>query len=151
MMTDPVATFAAVSVAYLAAHDVADHWAQTHHQALTKGAHGWTGRLACARHVTSYVATSLVAVTLVVAATGARVSLAWLAAGQAISALTHYWADRRTPLARLAELIGKGEFYRLGAPREGRNDNPTPFTGAYALDQSWHKGWLFIAALITVL
>jgi hypothetical protein len=43
---------------------------------------------------------------------------------------------------------GKGEFYRLGAPRRGRDDNPTLGTGAYALDQAWHVGWLFISALI---
>src|SRR5256885_16927252 len=62
--------------------------------------------------------------------------------GLAVSAVTHYIADRRTPLLRLAEAMqpvtGKADFYRLGAPREGRDDNPSLGTGAYALDQSWH-------------
>ena len=47
-------------------------------------------------------------------------------------------ADRRTPLRRFAEATGLGEFYALGQPREGRDDNPSLGTGAYALDQSWH-------------
>jgi hypothetical protein len=63
--------------------------------------------------------------------------------------LTHYWADRRTTLAALATRVGKGEFYALGAPRPGREDNPTIGTGAYALDQAWHWVWLLVAALLT--
>ncbi|MER7268917.1 hypothetical protein ABT344_11500 [Micromonospora carbonacea] len=35
----------------------------------------------------------------------------------------------------------------LGTPRPGHDDNPSLGTGAYALDQSWHIGWLFVAAL----
>ena len=45
-------------------------------------------------------------------------------------------------------VTGKADFYRLGAPRDGRDDNPSLGTGAYALDQSWHYLWLFVAALI---
>jgi hypothetical protein len=43
---------------------------------------------------------------------------------------------------------GKGEFWHLGAPRPGHDDNPCLGTGAYALDQSWHIAWLFISALV---
>jgi hypothetical protein len=46
-------------------------------------------------------------------------------------------------------MVDKAEFYRLGAPREGREDNPSLGTGAYALDQSFHYLWLLIAAAIT--
>jgi hypothetical protein len=74
-----------------------------------------------------------------------------LVAALLVDAVSHYWADRRVTLARLAERIGKGEFYRLGAPREGHDDAPHLGTGAYALDQSWHIAWLFIAALIACL
>jgi hypothetical protein len=45
-------------------------------------------------------------------------------------------------------VTGKGEFYRLGAPRAGRDDNPHIGTGAYALDQSFHHLWLLVAALV---
>lgn len=79
-----VAVFAAVFVALYAAHQVADHWVQTQHQAETKGLAGWRGRIACAAHVTTYGITGLIAIGL----------------------------------------------------------------GAYAMDQSWHVGWIFVASLI---
>src|SRR5690606_5472138 len=66
----------------------------------------------------------------------------------AVDAISHYWADRRTTLLALADwlgrtvLPGKGEFARLGDGSAA----PTG-TGAYALDQSWHVGWLFAARL----
>jgi hypothetical protein len=143
-MTGPAAVFAALFAALFAAHQVGDHWVQTSPQALGKGAPAWPGRLACARHVAS-----LTAVALAVLALGMRVSLPWLAAGLALDAAAHYWADRRFTLARLARLAGKGEFYALGAPRPGRDDAPHLGTGAYALDQSFHIAFLFAAALIT--
>lgn len=71
--------------------------------------------------------------------------------GQVVSAVSHYWADRRSTLARLCDRVGLGGFHRLGQPREGRDDNPTLGTGAYALDQSWHWAFLFVTALVTVL
>lgn len=67
---------------------------------------------------------------------------------------SHYAADRRRPLLSLARWLGatvvpgKDGFWHLGVPRPGRDDNPCLGTGAYALDQSWHIGWLFITALI---
>jgi hypothetical protein len=61
---------------------------------------------------------------------------------------SHYWAGRRSTLARLAAAIGKGEYYRLGSPRPGWADNPSIGTGAYALDQAWHIAWLWVAALV---
>jgi hypothetical protein len=74
---------------------------------------------------------------------------AWrLLLGLAVSALTHYVADRRAPLRGLAQSVGRSGFYRLGAPRPGHDDNPSLGTGAYALDQSFHYLWLFVAALI---
>lgn len=79
---------------------------------------------------------------------GLELSAAGVAAGLAVDALSHGWADRRSTLAGLAEATGKGEFYRLGAPRAGRDDNPHIGTGAYALDQSFHHLWLLVTALI---
>ncbi len=167
----PAAAFAAVAVALLIAHQVGDHWVQTSHQAAHKGREGWAGRAACAAHVASYTLGTLLAVVGVVLALDLPVTLRGLLLGQAVSAATHYWADRRTTLAALAEKAGLSGFYNLGSPRpvlvgvvdergqlahdaDGRPvtvpvDAPSLGTGAYALDQSWHYAWLFVAALIT--
>ncbi|HEX6519650.1 MAG TPA: hypothetical protein VF070_06480 [Streptosporangiaceae bacterium] len=64
--------------------------------------------------------------------------------------MSHYWADRRFTLGRLVEALGKREFYRLGAPRRGRDDNPSLGTGAYFLDQSFHTAMLLVSALIII-
>lgn len=142
-------TFAAVLSGLLVSHNVADHWLQTSHQAGTKGQPGHEGQVACAKHAATYTATTAGTVLVLNRALGLRISPAGFVAGQLVSAATHYWADRRFTLAKLAERTGKGGFYRLGAPREGHDDNPSLGTGAYALDQSWHWGWLGVAALIT--
>ncbi|GAA4060000.1 transcriptional regulator [Actinomadura miaoliensis] len=135
--------FAAVFVALYAAHEVGDHWAQRSAEALGKGSAGWRGRWLCARHVAALAGVKAAAVTLAAAVLALPVSPWAVAAALAVDAVSHYWADRRTTLLRLAERVGKGEFARLGdgavAPAG---------TGAYALDQSWHIGWLFITALI---
>jgi hypothetical protein len=142
------AVFASVFAALYAAHQVGDHWIQSGRQAARKGSRGRAGRAACAAHVATLTATK----TLFVAAAALTLRLpwhpAWLAAGLAVDAASHYWADRRYTLAALAGRLGKTGFYQLGAPRPRMDDNPTLGTGAYALDQSWHVGWLFVAALI---
>jgi hypothetical protein len=143
--------FAVVLPVLLVAHTVADHWVQSDGQAQRKGLPGWAGRRACAAHVATYTATTTLAVAAVWALFDLAITPTGLVAGQVASAVTHYIADRRTPLARIAGLSGKARFYRLGAPREGRDDNPSLGTGAYALDQSWHHFWLLIAAVATVL
>lgn len=146
---DAAVTFAATLPALLVAHHVADHWVQREHQAITKDQPGWRGRRACAAHVVGYTVVTALAVGVVAWSLGLAVTPAGFLAGQAVSASTHYWADRRTTLARLARLVGKAGFYAFGAPRPGRDDNPTVGTGAYALDQSWHWLWLLVAALVT--
>ncbi|GIJ07296.1 DUF3307 domain-containing protein [Micromonospora andamanensis] len=151
MFADPTgvhaATFAAVFVALYVAHQVGDHWVQTQRQADCKGQPGWPGRIACVAHVVTYTATALLALLFLTAGTGLRLDPSGVAVGLGISAVTHYIADRRTPLRWIADRTGAGRFYRLGVPRPGHDDNPSLGTGAYALDQSWHIGWLFIAAL----
>ncbi|MFI5935771.1 DUF3307 domain-containing protein [Actinoplanes sp. NPDC051494] len=146
--TAHVATFTAVFVALFVAHQLADHWIQTQHQADHKGDRGWVGRLACAAHVASYTVTSLLALLALPLFLGLALSPGRVAAGLLISAVTHYIADRRTPLKRLAEAIGSGPLHALGVPREGRDDNPSLGTGSYALDQSFHYLFLFVAALV---
>lgn len=170
------ATFAAVGFGLLTAHIVADHWFQSSSQAANKGLPGWPGRKACAAHVATYTLTTAAVVGFLWVTFGLAISPWGFIAGQLASAATHYWADRRTTLAWLCDLLGKGTFYRLGMPREVvatnqagakivlRNDadcgpgccgdvvgwdNPSLGTGAYVLDQAWHWGWLFVAAWVT--
>lgn len=145
------ATFAAIGFTLLVAHQVADHWLQSAHQAAHKGDPGWVGRLACLKHVASYTATTLLLTGLVIVLMDLPVSLEGLIVGQLLSAISHYWADRRFTLKKMAVKLGKEDFYNLGSPRPGYTDNPSLGTGAYALDQSWHVGWLFIAAIFTTL
>ncbi|MEV0608151.1 DUF3307 domain-containing protein [Polymorphospora rubra] len=142
------ATFAAVFAALFVAHSVGDHWIQTQHQADHKGLPGWAGRIACAAHVATYTATAVVALAAVALVLDLPLHLGQVAAGLTVSAVTHYIADRRWPLRWLACKTGSERFWVLGAPRADHNDNPSLGTGAYALDQSWHHGWLLVAALI---
>lgn len=146
--TPTAAAFAAVFAALYAAHQVADHWVQSQHQADDKGRPGWRGRLACAAHVTTYTLTAALTLALLMAVTRLRIDGPHLTAGLLISAVTHYVADRRTPLRWLAALTGHAAFYALGTPRPGREDNPSLGTGAYALDQSFHVFFLFVTALV---
>jgi hypothetical protein len=137
-------TFAAL----FAAHQVGDHIVQSDRDACIKALPGREGHLACARHVASYTATAVLALAGAHLAQGSRPRYGRLAAGLAVSAVSHYVIDRRTVLRWFADATGKGRFYRLGAPRSGQDDNPCLGTGAYALDQSAHHFFLFIAALI---
>ncbi|KUN29083.1 hypothetical protein AQJ23_07970 [Streptomyces antibioticus] len=140
--------FAAVFAALHVAHSVGDHWVQTSCQSAHKGRPGWVGRLADARHVATLTLTKLAVLLPVAWLLNLHLTVPGILAGLGIDAVTHWWADRRTTLAWLAKVTGKGEFYRLGAPRVGHDDNPNIGTGAYALDQSFHHLWLLVAALI---
>lgn len=154
--------FAAVFATVYAAHHVGDQWVQTRHQALTKGSPGWVGRRACLGHVASYTLTAVVMLAVVALVLDLDVTVGGVAAGQAVSAATHYWADRRTTLRALAERLGHGDYYQVGMPRPGLPgvvsdsgeavafDNLTTGTGAFHLDQSWHLFWLLVTALVTV-
>lgn len=149
-----LAVFGAVFCALYAAHCFGDHWVQTHRQACGKDAPGRAGAVWCARHVITLTITKMVALLALAAVTGLDIAPAYLAAGLAVDAVSHYWADRAAfhadqdterpvALAALAKWLRKGGFYGLG----DRAMAPTG-TGAYALDQSFHVLWLFIAALI---
>jgi hypothetical protein len=131
-----------VLLAWQAAHTYADHIGQDSGDALGKGKPGWPGRMACARHVADLTATKLAALALAGAATGIGLSPRRVAIAMAIDAASHYVIDRRTPLRRLAAVLGKSEFYELGDPMAAPCG-----TGAYAMDQAAHAGMLFLAAL----
>lgn len=150
-MSMTAAIFAAVFVGMFVAHQLADHWVQTGHQAAHKHQRDMQGRLACLGHVTTYTLTTAATVALLGWLLELHLTVAGFVAGQLVSAVTHYWADRRFTLAWLCTALGKADFYRLGAPRSDRDDNPTLGTGSYALDQSWHYLWLGVAAMLTAL
>jgi hypothetical protein len=133
--------FPDVFAAYVAGHWLGDYWVQTNAQAACKGLPGWLGRRACAAHVATYTLTLAACLGLAWWWLALPVHSVWAAAGLAVSAVTHYFADRRCPLRRLAGLIpGKLGFWEAG---DGLASG-----GAY-LDQAWHWWWLFAAALIT--
>jgi hypothetical protein len=143
--TSPGSRFAATFAALLVAHHVADYWLQTEHQAVNKGRHGSprenaAGRAACLAHVSTYSAATASAVAG--ANRALRLGASWrgILVGQAISAVSHYWADRRFTLRRLAEQTGRLAFYDQG---EGLAK------GSAVLDQSWHIAWLALSALAT--
>ncbi|MCX4682649.1 transcriptional regulator [Streptomyces sp. NBC_01433] len=149
------AVFAAVFVALLIGHSVGDQWVQTHHQACAKGGPGWSARLACGRHVLTLTATKVLVLAVVVSVLDLRVTTLGLIVGLGLDAASHYWADRRTTLARFAKAIEKSEYYNLGGA--AHPDHPvtadgrpalTTGTGAFHLDQSFHHFWLGVAALL---
>lgn len=149
-MNSAALAYAVLLPTMIACHYIADYWVQTHHQALTKGGPRREGPIACLKHVITYTLTASVFVVLAWLRFDLHITVLGFALGQLVNAGTHYWADRRTPLLRLADRLGKGEFARLGTPRPGHDDNVTLGTGAHMLDQAWHIGWLLIAAHVTV-
>ncbi|MFJ3635886.1 hypothetical protein [Streptomyces sp. NPDC090112] len=147
-MSNPTAAarFAAVYALLTAAHEVGDYWVQQDADAGAKGRHGHEGRAACARHVASYTATQALALGVAGQYLGLRLDWRRAAAGLAVSAVTHYVADRcaghwretddQAPaLVRLARRSGGGWLSR------------DPGAGAL-LDQAWHKGWIAAAAVV---
>jgi hypothetical protein len=162
-----VKRMAGYAVALEAGHELGDYWVQTDDQASHKGDKGIAGDIACAKHVLSYVATQAVCVVGAAVATGTKVPWKRVALGLAVSGITHYAADRREHglLYSLARAIpGKARFLELGVPRglttaatssnwpnpaRVHLDNPSLGTGAWALDQAWHKVLgVFVPALI---
>lgn len=142
--------FGAVFAALWVAHQVADHWVQTDAQAAAKGRPGWAGRFACTLHVGSYTGTAVVFLLPTLLLLGVHAAPWRVRLGLLVSAVTHWVIDRRWPLVWLAERTGSRQFVRMGAPREGHDDQHHLGTGAYALDQSAHYAFLFIAALVAV-
>lgn len=132
---------------WLGGHMPGDYWVQTGYQAATKGQEGREGQAACLRHVATMTAAKAAALGAL-HLSGRKVSWRRAAAALALEAGTHYFADRRRPLRALAERAGSGDFWRMGQPRPGHDDNVTMGTGAALLDQSWHAASAYLAALI---
>lgn len=144
-MTSRSAQFAAVYGLLTAAHEVGDHWVQRDVEAVAKGKPGPAGARACAVHVATYTASQGLALLAGQQLLGLRLAPRRAAAALAVSAVTHYiadrqgghWADRHPRgLVRLAAVTGHAGWLERD-----------PGAG-YLLDQSWHKGWIGVAALI---
>lgn len=146
-----MAEFGSIFAALYVAHMACDHWFQVDCQAAGKAAPTWKGRAICAGHCATHVVGS--ALILGVLALTLDWSPSWglVTVGLVLIGVTHYWADRRAPLAWLARITKHAHFVELGKPREGKDDNPSLGTGMYALDQSFHIWWLGVAALIMAL
>jgi len=148
MITDPLMLAGASFAALYVSHSISDHWIQTDHQAAVKGERTWRGSFACARHVATHTAVNVIMLVVLAVVLDADIGIGQAVAALAVIAVTHYVADRRYPLEWLAVRTRHQAFITLGRPRAGLDDNPCLGTGAYALDQSWHHLWLFVAAVI---
>lgn len=142
---DRATQFAVAYALLTGSHELADHWVQIDAHATVKGQRGPRGARACTLHVASYTATQAAALTAANRLLGLR--LGWRRAGAAlaISAVTHYIADRQgghwrdehpRGVVRLASATGHAGWLQRD-----------PGAG-YLLDQSWHKAWITIAALV---
>lgn len=135
------ASFAAVGVAFLIGHNLADHaFGQTDRQAAGKSQPGRPGWLAALAHAAQYqlvvavvLVTTLIALSVPVSPWGAFL-------GQALSFGSHTVIDRRWPVRWLLEHTGSSEYAK----------NISTFNGMYLADQAIHAGFLWLAALITV-
>ncbi|MEE1783065.1 hypothetical protein PUR71_09065 [Streptomyces sp. SP17BM10] len=155
--TDRAARFATAYALLRAAGAIGDMWVQTDTCARIKGAtdtnpvidrdeqagtetvHGTReGQLACLHHCATYTATQAGALLIGSRLLGLRLNPGRVAAALALSFATHYVADRRRPLARLAEATGKKAFY----------ERLSPICGSFELDQAFHHGCETAAALL---
>ncbi|MEU9398003.1 hypothetical protein AB0D86_49570 [Streptomyces sp. NPDC048324] len=87
------------------AKKAATNWIQSDHQAVTKGQHDGhegqssrAGRIACTAHVATYTATQAAVLYAGSRVLGLRLKPGRVAAALALSAGTHWWADRRMHL-----------------------------------------------------
>ncbi len=145
MTASRAARFAAVYAALTASHEVADHWVQIDAQATVKGQPGREGAVACAKHVASYAATQALALAATNRALDLRLTPGRAAFALAVSAVTHYAADRQGGHWRDEQPRG---VVRLAAATGHAGWLQRDPGAGYLLDQSWHKGWIAVAALL---
>jgi hypothetical protein len=132
MRIDPL-RFAVLLPTLLVAHNIADHVAQTDHQAAIK-ANSWR---AMAGHVSSYQLTQLIAVETALRASGMPCPRRAKITGALISTITHAVLDRRWPVKMILERTRSPQFAGM----------TIPLNGMYLAGQALHHGFLFVAAL----
>lgn len=148
-----LATFGAVWAVLAVGHNLADHvFGQSDHQAANKGAPSATdvadgvsprkGWAACLSHVAQYHLVMAVMLAMLWAVLPLQMSWAGLAAGLAVSVVTHAFFDRRWPVRWLLQHTGSPDFAELKAA--GMN-------GMYLADQALHQTALLVSALLITL
>ncbi|WP_329368824.1 hypothetical protein OG896_24800 [Streptomyces sp. NBC_00669] len=133
--------------AFEAAHWVGDYLVQQDTDAKAKGKHGPAGIAACARHTASYTATQ--ALALYAANRYLRVGITWrrAAAGLALSAATHFVADRCA--GHWSDDSDDAPLLVRAAHAAGHSGWLVADPGAGPLmDQAWHHGWIALAAVV---
>jgi len=143
--------FACVFIALYVGHHVGDHWIQTGWQAAYKAYRSWSGRRACAMHVITLSLTKALFLRMVDVVVGLHLSWKWVALAFAVDAVSHYWADRRIPLKRLAKAVGRIDYWeKCTVVRKEKKEAAEigPGTGSFHLDQSWHFFWIMVTSLI---
>lgn len=128
--------FATIFILLYLGHHLGDYWIQSERQTAIKALPGARGRLACVEHVTTYTLTLLVVLIAGCRRLGLDVDIMPTAVSMLISMVTHYFADRREPLRRLALALRHGSTWIDSGG------------GLALLDQSWHLCWLGVAAII---
>lgn len=130
-----------------AAHEVGDYVVQRDTDAKAKGAHGPRGAAACARHVSSYVATQAATLWAADRYLGLGLNPRRAAAGLAVSALTHYVVDRCA--GHWAETGPDAPLIVRAAHATGKSKWLTrdPLAGPL-IDQAIHKGCIALAAAV---
>jgi hypothetical protein len=137
-MTSKAAKAASAYAAMRAAAAVGDFWLQTSHQAAHKADEGLAGHRAMAGHIASYAGAQAVALVAADRLLGIGLKPSRIAAAVAVSAVTHWFIDRRLPVRRLCDATGKRGFHDLGGP----------LGGAFHLDQSAHHLMEAVAAVV---
>jgi hypothetical protein len=146
-LTSAGVRFAAACAVLTAAHEVGDYLVQRDSDALAKGKHGPEGAAACARHVASYTAIQGIALWAADWYLGLDLDRRRAIAGLALSAATHYAADRCA--GHWAETGPDAPLLVRAAHKAGKAGWLTraPEAGAL-LDQAWHKGWIGLSAAV---
>ncbi|MFE5714512.1 hypothetical protein ACFQ7J_27330 [Streptomyces sp. NPDC056501] len=181
--TDRLALFATLLSVFDALHPLCDHWVQDGDDARLKGLHGdhyvyangtplpdsadpieadvpvyrasILGRAAARRHVTSYTAVQLATAITVTRVLGHRVPLRALLAGAAVNGITHAVIDRREPLLKLADRLGKRGYIdhctatRVNDKGEITTELSGPGTALMELDSALHRAIGIGAAALT--
>lgn len=140
-------TYALLSVG----HHIGDHWIQRGIDACRKQLPGRIGALHCGVHVATVTATKALILIPGLLLLGLPVSWAGVILALVVDAASHYLVDRGRPLRAMATAAGKAEYVeRVTVIRTpgGQAETTGPGTGAYELDQAWHRGWVLIAAMI---
>ncbi|GHH25724.1 hypothetical protein [Streptomyces rubradiris] len=147
-----LATFGSVWAVLAVGHNLADHvfgqndWQATNKEApsadeVAAGTNPRQGWDACLAHVAQYHLVMAVMLVLVWAVLPLQLSWTGLAAGLAVSAITHAFFDRRWPVRWLLQNTGSPDF---------ADPEKTGLNGVYLTDQALHQTALLVSALLIV-